>query len=488
MTHRISPFVTAFVLAGIAVFLGILQALIVTPDARALTGAGHGPGYLSRDGWWLGTYRMDDGEQGFCLNAGKPSPTGHGLDYADAAALGWYTPQQAASLAYISRSWAGTGDQLTAAAGQIATWLVAGLNGHSPEEVASRAGADAAQVLARAYEMVDEAARLGSNAVRADIVVELAETGPGRLRVELTVVRPSGSELVAPGSHLARVTLDGASFGDGSTTAEISTGTDIEITPTGTESSVMVGAHAELSALPYGDRMLVAVPHDDAQAVLIAVPATADAHAEASATGPSPLPFQPLVATVTSAANAEPGAVVHDRLTVTVDTADGLLPSWGVRATDDGFEPVDAIVESTLHGPFSDPIVESDTVPEGSPVVCVVETAVNGTGEYETPECTLAAAGHYVWTERIDPAVVDADAGGERIRPWQSAFGIASEITMVSAPAETAPAQLAATGDRVETGPVALAATLVGLGIVSTLIAGAARRGEHRAAHRGVRR
>ncbi len=488
MTHRISTFVTAFALAGLAIFLGILQVLVMAPDARALTGAGHGPGYLSRDGWWLGTYRMDDGAQGFCLNAGKPSPTGHGLDYADASALGWYTPQQVASLAYISRSWAGTGDQLTAAAGQIATWLVAGLNGHSPEEVASRAGADAARVLARAYEMVDEAARLGSNAVRADTVLELAETGPGRVRVELTVVRPSGSELVSPGSHLARVTLDGASFADGSMSAEVPTGTDVEITPTGTDASVTVSAHAELSALPYGDRMLVAVPHDDAQAVLIAVPATAEARAEASTTGPSPLPFQPLVATVTSTANAAPGAIVHDRLTVTVDTSDGLLPSWGVRTTDDGFEPVDAIVESTLHGPFSDPIVESDTVPEGSPVVCVVETAVNGTGEYDTPECALPSAGHYVWTERIDPAAVDPDAGGERIRPWQSAFGIASEITMVSAPAEPLPAQLAATGDRVESGPVALAATLVGLGIVSTLIAGTARRGAHRAAHRSIRR
>lgn len=488
MTHRSSTFLTALALAGLAVFLGILQALVMAPDARALTGAGHGPGYMSYDGWWLGTYRMDDGAQGFCLNAGKPSPTGRGLDYADAAALGWYTPEQAASLAYISRNWAGTGDQLTAAAGQIATWLVAGLNGHSPEEVAACAGADAARVLARAYEMVDEAARMGSSAVRADALVELAETGPGRVRVELTIRRPSGAELLAPASHLARVTLDGASFTDGSATAEIPTGTDVPFVPTGTDADVTVSAHAELAALPYGDRMLIAVPHDDAQAILIALPATAEAGAEASITGPSPLPFQPLVSTVTSSATAAPGAVVHDRLTVTVDTADGLLPTWGVRATDDGFQPIDAIVASTLHGPFSDPVTQSDTVPEGSPVVCVVETAVNGIGEYDTPECTLSAPGYYVWTERIDPAALDAEAGGGRIRPWQSAYGIASEITVVTAPAGIAPAQLAATGERVETVPLAIAGTLVGLGIVSVLIARASHRGTQRGAHRGVRR
>lgn len=488
MTHRISTFVTALALAGLAVFLGILQALVVAPEARALTGAGHGPGYLSRDGWWLGTYRMDDGAQGFCLNLGKESPTGHGLDYAESAALGWYSPQQSASLAYISRTWAGTGDQLTAAAGQIATWLVAGLNGHTPEEVAARAGGDAARVLALAYEMVNEAARFGTNSVRADTVVELAENGPGRVRVELTVARPSGLELLAPASHLARVTLEGAVFADGEATAQIPTGTDIDIVPTGTDTSVTVTAHAELASLPYGDRMLVAVPHDDAQSVLIAVLATAEAHAAATVTGPSPLPFQPVVTTVTSTPDAAPGAVVHDRITVSVDTADGLLPSWGVRATDDGFEPIAAIVESTLHGPFDEPITQSDTAPEDSPVVCVVETPVDGTGEYETPECALPAAGYYVWTERIDPATMAPDAGGERMRPWQSAFGIASEITMVSAPVETETAVLAETGDRVEAGPTAFAAALAGLGIVTTLFARFTRRGAHHAGRRGFRR
>lgn len=492
MTHRISTFVTAFALAGLAVFLGILHTVVVAPDARALTGAGHGPGYLSHDGWWLGTYRMDDGEQGFCLNAGKPSPTGHGLDYAEAAALGWYTPEQAASLAYIARTWAGTGDQMTAAAGQIATWLVAGLGGHTPEEVAARAGDDAGRVLARAHEMVEEAARLGSTSVRADAVVELADTGPGRVRVEITVVRPSGTGLAAPGAHLARVSLDGAAFADGGSTAEIPTGTDVEITPTGTGTSVTVSARAELAALPYGDRIRIAVPHDEAQAVLIAVPATAEAHAEASVTGPSPLPFQPKVSTVTSTPNAAPGAVVHDRLTVTVDGGDGLLPSWGVRATADGFEPIEAIVESTLHGPFADPIVRADSIPGDTPVVCVVETVVRGAGEYDTPECTLPAAGHYVWTERIDPADVDPAADGERMRPWQSAFGDASEITTVSAPAEivpaaVAPTELAATGDRLESGPTALAASLVGLGIVLTLVTGSVRRRAQRPAHRGAR-
>lgn len=482
MTHRISNFVTAFVLAGLAVFLGVLNALAAAPQAQALWGAGHGPGYLSGDGWWLGTYRLDDGAQGFCLNAGKPSPTGHGYDYADAAELGWYTPEQAASLAYISRTWAGTGDRLTAAAGQIATWLIAGLNGHTPEEVAARAGADAGRVLARAYEMTAEASRFGSTSVRADAVVELAQTGPGRVRVELTVDRPGGSDLAAPGAHLAQVALDGAVFVDGATSAEIPTGTDVEIVPSGDLPSVTVNATAGLGDLPYGDRLLVAVPHVDAQAVLIAVPATATARSEASVTGPSPLPFQPLVSTVTSTSAATPGARVHDRLTVTVETTEGLLPSWGVREGEDGLEPVEAIVESTLYGPFSGPIAESPDVPDDAPAVCTVETVVNGTGDYDTPSCILPETGHYVWVERIDPSALPAGSGGERMRPWQSSFGIASEITLASAPlvpeepTGATPAALAETGASSDARPLALGAVGLGSGIALVLAARAMRR------------
>lgn len=472
MTNRITNTITTIVLVSIVALLGALGGLGATP-AQALGGAGHGPGYLSASGWWLGTYRLDDGAQGFCLNAGKPSPPGHTLDYRDGEALGWFTPEQSARLAYISRSWAGTGDRLTAAAGQLATWMVAGLGGHTPEELAARAGAEAGAVLARAREMAAESERLASTGVRADAVVELAGSGPGRLRVELTVDRLGGQDRLPSGAHHARVALDGAVFADGSASAEIVTGEDVPIAATGTESTVSVAADVELDGLPYGSRLTVAVPRDDAQAVLVAVPASASALATAKATGPSPLPFQPVVSTVTGAATAAPGDTLSDRLTVDVETADGLLPAWGVRASDEGFEPIAATVESTLLGPFTDPIHPAPTAPANAPVVCTVETAVTGPGEYETPGCTLPAVGYYVWVERIDDARVPADQGGDRIRPWRSSFGIASEVTHVPAPAVTEqrlPAALAATGSTA--GPllatVALSLAAAGYGAVAT--------------------
>ncbi|ODA91207.1 hypothetical protein ATY41_00430 [Leifsonia xyli subsp. xyli] len=479
MTNLIPRIIAALASLCSATLLCVLQVVALAPPAQALTGIGHGPGYLSATGWWLGTYRLDDGAQGFCLNAGKPSPTGHPLDYADGSALGWFTPEQSARLAYLSRSWAGTGDRLTAGAGQIATWLVAGMGGHSAEQFAARAGADADAVLARAHAMAEESASLASTDFRADAIVELAETGPGRVRVELTVDRLSGPETLPPGAHTARVALDGATFLSGGATADIPTGTDIPIVPSGSSASVAIGMSAMLEALPYGDRLTVAVPRDDAQAVLIAVPATASASANASAVGPSPLPFQPIVSTVTSSATAAPGAAIRDRLTIGVAAGAGLLPGWGVWMSEDGFAPITATVESTLHGPFAEPIAPGPSAPEDAPAVCTVETVVTGTGEYETPACELPAAGYYVWTERIDAARTPAAEGGARLLPWQSKFGVASEVTFAPAPpivaAPERPATLAATGGRVATADPAIALGLLATGLGALAVASVVR-------------
>lgn len=436
MTHRPFTLITAVSLAGLAVFLGIIQSLLSTaPPARALSGDGNGPGYLSADGWWIGAYHFDDGALGFCLNPGKIAPVGLTYTYADPAGMGWWTPEQSAIFAYIARNWAASSDRLTTAAGQLATWMYAGMSDPDARAHAARAGADADAVYARALQMLDEARRQASTGVHAAVVVELAETGPGRVRVELTVDRITGPELLPAGAHTVSVTLNGAAFADGSTTRSVASGTDIPITPTGTEASVAVSASASAAQLPYGDRLTVALPTVDAQAVLIAQPATASADGSADATGPSPLPFQPHVETQTSSAEAKPGDEIADRLSVTVEDGDGLLPTWAVHAVADGFEPVAAVVESTLNGPFAEPIVPADQPPADAPAVCTVETVVSGIGEYTTPPCTLPADGYYVWTERIDPARTDPAEGGARLRPWASRFGAATEITRAETPA-----------------------------------------------------
>jgi hypothetical protein len=246
--------------------------------------------------------------------------------------------------------------------------------------------------------------------------------------------------------------------------------------PTGTEVNVSVTAAATARDLPYGNRLTVAVPGIDAQAVLIAQPATVTSEAQASATGPSPLPFQPRVETQTTAPQAKPGAQIADHLAVTVDPAAGLLPAWGVRSAASGFEPIAATVSSTLYGPFSEPIALADKPPAGSPEVCTVDTVVNGVGDYTTPPCTVPRDGYYVWAERIDPSRTAPDEGGARLRPWESRFGVATEITRVSAPTKAAPAaQLAQTGTDVTQPALWSAGAMLG-GAALTTASGIRRR------------
>lgn len=491
MTHRPFTLVTALCLAGLAVFLGVLHSVLtLSAPARALTGDGHGPGYLSSDGWWLGAYHFDDGALGFCLNAGKLAPVGIQYTYTDAAETGWWTPEQSAVFAYVARTWAGSSDRRTAAAGQLATWMFAGMPEAEARNRAGRAGAEADLVYGRAVEMLEEARLRASTGVRAAVVVELAEAGPGRVRVELTVDRIGGPELLPSGAHPVAVTLTGATFAGGESTATISSGTDAEIHVSGSEARVSVRAEASTGDLPYGGRLTVAVPATDAQAVLIAQPSAAGAHAEADATGPSPLPFQPRVVTRTSQALAHPGAEIADHLTVSVDGGDGLLPTWGVRSTEDGFAPVTAVVESTLHGPFADEIQLAAAPPAGSPAVCTVETVVDGVGEYTTPSCTLPADGFYVWTDRIDPARVDPDGGGARVRPWSSEFGVVSEITRAQTPVPATDTKPAASATRLaDTGydarvPALWAAGATAVGVLLTVVEAVRRRPSRRIAGR----
>ncbi|WP_431218672.1 hypothetical protein [Leifsonia xyli] len=435
MTQRPFTLITAVSLAGLAVLLGILQSLFAAAaPARALASDGHGPGYMSADGWWLGAYHFDDGALGFCLNPGKAAPVGLSYSYADPAGMGWWTPEQSAVFAYIARTWAGSGDRLTAAAGQLATWIYAGMSDVDAQNHAGRAGADTDAVYARALQMLAEAKSRASTGVRASAIVELAEAGPGRVRVELTVDRLSGPDLLPAGASPVTVTLSGATFANGKTTASVPSGTDVAIQPTGSGASVSVRATATTPPLPYGNRVTVALPTVDAQAVLIAQSTTVTATAEAGTTGPSPLPFQPLVETRTTSPEAKPGAEVADTLTVSVEEGDGLLPTWGVRSADGGFAPVRAVVQTTLHGPFPEPIAHAAEPPAGAPTVCTVETVVDGVGEFTTPTCVLPADGYYVWTERIDPARTDPSEGGTRLKTWQSEFGIASEVTRVQTP------------------------------------------------------
>lgn len=429
-------------LAAIPLLLVFLVTAVLggSVPASALTATGTAFGHRSpTDGRWLGSWAFDDGSVGFCINLDLPIPPGHAYDYVDGATLGWFTPEDAARLAFLSRNWGASQNADEAAAGQLATWMITGLNGQTPERIAQRAGATADRVLTLARQMLAEADGPGgaSRGASASVHLDRGEDGFDVVRAELAVdTLSSGTTTLPPATHTGTISLEGASFEDGETVKAVGNGEGHRLLPSTDGAVVSFSANVVFGELPYGAGLTVARSPDRVQSVLMARPTTAAAEASAENTRTTPLPFQPVVTTTTSHAVAAPGVELVDHLAVGIATGDGLAAEWGVVGPDGGpFSPIPATIRSQLLGPFAEEPVEAPDIPLGAPVVCDVVTVVDaGPGEYTTPSCILQEAGYYVWVERIEPTDTAPEDGGAMIKPWRSAFGVASEVTLVTAP------------------------------------------------------
>lgn len=420
--------------ALLLVLCTVAAILLAAAPAVAITPTGKGTGHLwNGDGVsWLGTYRLPDGRQAFCLEAGKSSPVGNEYDTRTGADVFGVSTADHARLAYIARTWAGTNDPNTAAAGQLAVWTITGLNGHDQRYYAGRANDQWPVVLRRANEMLAEATAAASRSVSGSAALYLRDDGTGLVRADLIVDRVADGPTKLDPAHRGMVTLEGAVFEDGRATATPRNGEAIAFRATGVDPVVTVKAKAEFTGLPYGRIITVGSSAAGSQMILFSGGTSVTAAGSASTESRSPLPFQPTVATVASDAVAEPGAVVTDHLTLGVAPGDGLLSEWGRHSAGGRWVPVPVTVRSSLLGPFDAPVVQSDEWPEDAPVVCEVEVvATEGPGEYDTPGCELPAGGYYTWVESIDPADTPEELGGDRLRAWRSAFGTATETTFV---------------------------------------------------------
>ena len=429
MTHHLHVFLR-IVLAALLGFPLVLGGGLA---AVALTATGFGVGYMHTDGRsWIGSYRMADGTLAFCLEAGKATPVGSDFNLIDGRSLGRYDSRESAILAYLSREWAPSEDALTAAAAQLATWTIGGLNGKEPSYYAGRAGADAARVLERATAMLSIAEQEASTGISSKVSISLPEAGDPSFRADLTAERVDAARDNLPaGIHSGTAVLTGAVFDDGSTSREIPSGIDVAIHPNGDGATVEVGVDVTFDGLPYGSEITVAVPSNDVQSLLTAQTSSARSSAMADRTGVSPRPFRPTIDTLTSVQTGGPGTHISDLLTVAVAQVPEGLDVWGVSESDGVYQPIGVVIESSLLGPFDDRPGESAVAPADAPAVCVVETVVDGVGEYRTPDCELNDPGWYTWVERIVPERTPEDEGGARVVPWESRFGIPTETTRI---------------------------------------------------------
>jgi hypothetical protein len=433
---------------GIIATLSLAAGIVLAseaPAAEAVAAIGHGVGHtFSADGAsWIGSYQLADGTMVFCLQAGKAAPIGHEYQITDARGLAWYSRDDSARLAFISRTWAGTTDPTTAAAAQLATWTITGLNGRPPAAYAARANGQAGQVMAQASDILSMAnsAAGASRSVTAAVQLSVPDASTGQLTVKTDLLvdfLATGPIVVAPESHTGIVILAGAVFADGTDRMALGNAVESPITATGSAPVGEVSASVSFENLPYGSDFLIGQAGPAVQTVLLAGPGSASGSAAATVSVPSALPFQPQVVTQTSESIAETGAMISDELILSARVDADTLDGWGVYPSDEDpltLLPIPVTVESTLLGPFAEPIVLAPEAPPNSPIVCEVEVVADaGPGSYRTEACELPGPGYYVWVERIVPGRTSLEAGGDRILPWQSDFGTASEITFVAPP------------------------------------------------------
>jgi len=152
--------------------------------------------------------------------------------------------------------------------------------------------------------------------------------------------------------------------------------------------------------------------------------------AQAFVTDPLPGEFEPVLTTTVDDQTLSIGDDFTD--IVTADVNDPAFP-WQTAA---GGSYIPIRADGTVYGPFADQPVQSDGVPEGSPVAGTTSLTLNGPGEYTASVPNAAGqSGYYTWVWEIYES--DQSAPVRDVLPddyvFVSPFGEAVETSLVAA-------------------------------------------------------
>lgn len=421
--------------------------------AFAATGVGHHAGHTwDGDGTsFIGSYAFDDSTFGYCMDAAYGPPTF--FSYTNQVVTSfqredgiWLDSNDMGRLAYLMSTYGDTANDIQASAMALNVWRITGMDGHDDSWYAARANGNAAAVIALADDMMADANANATTGVTATVnIVYDDPTGQtATIWSDIEVDYISGaSDQIADGSHVGTLTITGGVFeSTGTNTASITNGEELTIIPDRRGATIQVNGSVSYSNLPYGTALVVGFPDGNPpsrQRVLfgagsnaVAVTGTGSSVAMASDTA-----FQIQTATQTSLDEAEVGDMVEDEIVVTVEaTTENPDAEWGVYDDGNGnLEPIPVTIRSTFWRDNSGgPITQQPTVPADADNVCEVQITVTAPGTYTTPPCEIEVTGYHVWTERIDPNDTPVLEGGNKVLPWSSEYGIATEITFVPFP------------------------------------------------------
>lgn len=328
------------------------------------------------------------------------------------------TEQENAALSYLLHRWGQTTDNATAAAVQLSVWAFSsarrGWDTPGMQEILNRARLPET-VVALGRSLTEQSIRYAGP---YQITAQLTPSGP----VIATLVNPAG--LAVPGLELSATATGSLRFPEATASNKISwlstdSPRELAVQRTGFDAG---SVHVESAAAPTPILNWLIPSVAKAQRLITSgVTSTLSATARLKAD----TAFQPLVATKTSNQRlVGPGSLYDDLLVSTAADA----PWLNDPATN---QPVQVTATSTLWGPFAQRPVESAEIPVDAIPVGSVSTLISGPGEYQTAALPVASPGYYVWTEEIDPAGAVPAAAKNFVEPWQSAFGTASETSLL---------------------------------------------------------
>ncbi|MGO1450303.1 MULTISPECIES: hypothetical protein [Micrococcaceae] len=361
------------------------------PASAASVGPGHGD--LNTTGTVGAFIAESDGRQVYCMDAGAPAPWNMTSGPTTVTDLTSYTGQQLspttlAKLNYVMAKWGDSTNPDITAAVQMYVWAEADPVTYQAQGGQSWAltrvpAAHQSTVLANLATMYADANANHAVNPSVDVVISMADQYNGTLTVNVSPTALNGS-----------VVLTDATFIDGTTSKALGTGTypivgkpaagvpEYRVTASASYSGVGLGARVNLYETPGQQRLL-------ANGTPAAVTATAQTLWIA-------LDFQPVIGTQVAAKYVAEGDSFTDMLTVSTVG----VGSW-IHV--DG-SPVPLTAQGTLYGPFDEQPAESESVPDGAPVVGTETLVLNrGTGEYASAgSLTATESGFYTWVWGID--------------------------------------------------------------------------------------
>lgn len=386
--QRVRQFGALLAATAVLVTGGIITA---SPASAASLGPGHGD--LNTTGTVGAFIAESDGRQVYCMDAGAPAPWNMTSGPTTVTDLVSYTGQQLspvtlAKLNYVMAKWGDSTNPDITAAVQMYVWAEADpityqAQGGQAWALARVPAAHHSAVLANLSTMYADANANHAVNPSVDVAISMADQYNGTLTVS-----------VSPTALNGNVVLTDATFTDGTTSKALGTGTypivgkpaagvpEYRVTASASYSGAGLGARVNLYETPGQQRLL-------ANGTPAAVTATAQTPWIA-------LDFQPVIGTQVATKYVAEGDSFTDLLTVSTVG----VGSWiHVDGT-----PVPLTAQGTLYGPFDEQPTESETVPDGAPVVGSEALVLDrGTGEYASAgSLTASESGFYTWVWSID--------------------------------------------------------------------------------------